>query len=188
MKALAGHNRIQTASMTAVLLLLMMIGTVRTASPASVSLEYRLKTAFIYNFTRFIEWPPSSEQIPPEPFRIGFLGADVFGEEIDGLVGKMVGDRPLSIQRYPIWDDHAAECEILFIAGSENERLPEVLHQLNGKPVLTVGDTKPYAARGVMINFFMENNKVRFKINLKKARESGFKISSRLLKLAAVLE
>lgn len=188
MKAFPRHYRIQTSLITVGLLLLTIIGTVRTASPASASLEYRLKSAFIYNFTRFIEWPPSSEQIPPEPFRIGFLGADVFGEEIDGLFGKMVGDRPLSIQRYPIWDDHAAECEILFIAGSENERLPEVLHQLEGKPVLTVGDTGFYSARGVMINFFMENNKVRFKINLKKAREAGFKISSRLLKLAVILE
>ena len=167
---------------------LLLIGqTMLLARPASASsVEYRVKIAFLYNFTKFVEWPATGEK-PTQPFQIGILGEDVFGDEIGGLAGKSVGNRRLRVQRYPSWDDRAASCDILFIAGSQEQQLTEIIRRLDGAPVLTVGDTDGYASRGVMINFFMENNKVRFEINPEQADRAGFKISSRLLKLAVVV-
>jgi hypothetical protein len=107
---------------------------------------------------------------------------------MDALTSKAVGNRKLRVQRYPSWDDRAATCDILFISGSQEKDLTEITRRLNGFPVLTVGDTVTYAKRGIMINFFMEDNKVRFKINLKIAERAGLKISSRLLKLAEIVE
>ncbi len=150
------------------------------------SVEYRVKAAFLYNFTKFVEWPTSKPK-PAQPFRIGILGEDVFGDEIGGLAGKTVGDRRLRVQRFPSWEDRAAQCDILFISGSQEQQLTEIIRRLDGEPVLTVGDTDGYASRGVIINFFMENNKVRFEINPEQADRAGFKISSRLLKLAVVV-
>jgi hypothetical protein len=169
-------------------LLVLLAGLAQADPPEAASLEYRLKTAFIYNFTRFVEWPPEGVTDPAAPFRIGVLGVGALGEEISALRGKMVNGRPLSIRHYPVWNDEVRECEILFIAASEANYLHAILAKLDDAPVLTLGDTESFAARGIMINFFMESNKVRFEINLKQARAAGLEISSRLLKLAVLTE
>lgn len=168
-------------------LLLLGQGSILAGPARASSVEYRVKAAFLYNFTKFVEWPADST-VNKESFQIGILGDNVFATEIEALAGKAVGDRILTFYRYQSWDDRAAKCDILFISSSEEKNLPEILRRLKRSPVLTVGDTVGYATRGVMINFFMEGNKVRFKINLKQAQRAGFKISSRLLKLAVVLE
>ena len=168
-------------------ILLLCQGGLLAGSGSATSVEYRVKAAFLYNFTKFVEWPANGGG-KAQPFRVGILGEDFFGDEIKGLADKTVGDRSLTVQRYPAWDDRAIESDILFISGSEEKNLTEILQRLDGTPVLTVGDTAAYARRGVMINFFMEDNKVRFRINLKQAQRTGFKISSRLLKLAVILD
>ena len=168
-------------------LLLLCHGSILAGPARASSVEYRVKAAFLYNFTKFVEWPANDEK-KEKPFRIGILGKDLFGGEMEALAGKAVNDRLLEIQRFPGWDDRAATCDILFISSSEEKNLPEILRRLNRVPVLTVGDTVGYAARGLMINFFMEDNKVRFKINLKQAKQAGLQISSRLLKLAVILK
>lgn len=168
-------------------ILLFCHGSMLTGSALAASVEYRVKAAFLYNFTKFIEWPTHGGG-RGQSFSIGILGEDPFGSEMEALVGKAVGDGSLKIHRYPSWDDRAVKCDILFVSGSEEKNLLEILRSLDGAPVLTVGDTAAYARRGVMINFFMEDNKVRFKINLKQAQRADFKISSRLLKLAVILE
>ena len=168
-------------------ILLLCQGSLLAGSGSASPVGYRVKAAFLYNFTKFVEWPANGGG-KAQPFRVGILGEDAFGDEIKGLADKTVGDRSLTVQRYPTWDDRAKESDILFISGSEDKNLTEILQRLDGAKVLTVGDTAAYARRGVMINFFMEDNKVRFKINLKQAQRAGFKISSRLLKLAVILE
>jgi len=168
-------------------LLLLCHGSILAGPARASSVEYRVKAAFLYNFTKFVEWPANDEK-KGKPFRIGILGKDRFGGEMEALAGKAVNDRFLEIQRFLGWEDRAAQCDILFISSSEEKNLPEILRRLNKAPILTVGDTDGYAARGVMINFFMEANKVRFEINLKPARHVGLKISSRLLKLAVIFD
>ncbi|WP_372682468.1 YfiR family protein [Desulfosarcina sp.] len=167
--------------------LLLCQGSLLAGSASAASVEYRVKAAFLYNFTKFIEWPAHGGE-KGRPFTIGILGEDPFGSEMEALAGKAVGDESLKVQRFPAWNDRAQKCDILFISGSEEKNLPEILRRLDGSPVLTVGDAATYARRGVIINFFMEDNKVRFEINLKQAKRAGLKISSRLLKLAVILE
>jgi hypothetical protein len=185
-KRLATHRPAGILGLVAGILLLCQGNLLAGAGSAS-PVEYRVKAAFLYNFTKFIEWPADGEG-KAQPFRVGILGEDFFGDEIKGLTDKTVGDRKMTVQRYPAWDDRVKESDILFISGSEEMNLTEIIRRLDGIPVLTVGDTAAYAKRGVMINFFMEDNKVRFKINLKQAQRAGFKISSRLLKLAVILD
>ena len=151
------------------------------------SVEHRVKAAFLYNFTKYIEWPAASGT-SNQPFRIGILGQDPISNEAEQLAGKTVGRRRMIIQRFPVWNRDAAACDILFISETHKNQVEEVIRRVDGLPVLTVGDTPAYARRGVMINFFMVDNKVRFTINLDKAKAAGFSISSRLLKLASVLE
>ena len=77
---------------------------------------------------------------------------------------------------------------MLFINSAEEKNLTQVFRYLEGKPTLTVGEVEQFARRGGIINFVLKDNKVRFEINRAKAIESGLKLSSKLLKLAMIVE
>lgn len=152
----------------------------------SAPLEYRLKAAFLFNFAKFIDWPANAFADAKSPFIIGVLGENPFGNELEETVrGKTVNDRPLQVRTCPSTAE-ATNCHILFITHSEKEprRLPEVFAGLRGLSVLTVGETKGFVEAGGMVNFFSENNKIRFQINDETAKAAGLKISSKLLSLA----
>ncbi len=148
--------------------------------------EYEVKAAYIYNFAKFVQWPKNAFQGSKEIIDVCVLGDDPFGSSLSGIDGKAAADKKIGVRgTTPI--HYCRECEIIFISGSEAERLPRILKTLNGAPVLTVGDTEGYAEQGVMINFFMENRTVRFEINLKAAVRAGLKISSNLLRIARIV-
>jgi hypothetical protein len=53
--------------------------------------------------------------------------------------------------------------------------------------VLTVSDERGFAQQGVGINFYTEEDKVRFEINQDAVNRSGLRISSKLLSLAKIV-
>jgi hypothetical protein len=76
---------------------------------------------------------------------------------------------------------------MLFIASSAAEILSEILSNTRDKPILTVSDTNGFAAKGVLINFFLAGDKIKFEINEKAVHESGLVMSYRLLNLARIV-
>lgn len=148
--------------------------------------EYDLKAAFLFNFVKFVEWPPSAFSGDRAPVTLCVYGEDPFGPTLDGVIqGERVGERSLLVRRPDSLDDLGA-CHVLFISRSESERLGEVLARVAGKPVLTVADTDGFLQAGGIINFVLEGSKVRFLINQKAAERNGLRISSRLLRLAMI--
>jgi hypothetical protein len=148
--------------------------------------EYQVKAAFIYHFMKFVEWPDKIVSHSSSPFNICILGEDPFGNSFKLLRGETVSDSNLMIKRFRTIQN-LDECKIVFIGRSDAERLPQILKILKGLNVLTIGDTEGFARQGVIINFHMEENKVRFNINIDAARRSGLKISSKLLSLATIV-
>ena len=141
--------------------------------------EYRLKAAFIYNFALFTEWPAGVGAT----LNLCVFGKDPFGEEIDPLQGKKVGDRSIAVQRKTSVESLKG-CQIVFIASSAIGSLPRVLDSLRGTPVLTVADSPGAADQGVALNMSVAQNKVAFEANLQAARAAGVNLSSKLLRLA----
>ena len=149
--------------------------------------EYQIKAAFLYNFARFVEWPASALPDSARALILGILGEDPFGPEIDRIVeGKTVNGRRLEIRRLKDTDSLNG-CHILFVSTSEGRRLPRILEALRLLPVLTVGDFESFAGRGGIIDFVLEENRIRFEINQEAAERAGLKISSKLLKLATLV-
>ncbi|OQY59592.1 MAG: hypothetical protein B6245_05805 [Desulfobacteraceae bacterium 4572_88] len=70
-----------------------------------------------------------------------------------------------------------SDCHLVFISESEEKRLSEILANTKNRPVLTVGDTKGFAEKGVIVNFYLDEKKVRFEINESAARAAGLSIS-----------
>ena len=146
--------------------------------------EYEVKAAFLYNFTKFVEWPEESFAALDDPFVLAVLGEDPFDDALDEiLAGKMVGDRELVIRRYATLDEFGPS-HLLFVADDFEDSLQEVLERLGSARVLTVAEFDDSVSHGVVIGFRTSGRKVRFDINAIAAEARSLKISSRLLTLA----
>lgn len=158
---------------------------------SSNSSEYLIKAGFIFNFAKFVEWPQNTFSQPDSPIVIGILGTDPFGSIIDQIVqDKKIGGRGIVIKRLKWGADSKdlKECKILFVGASERAHLDELVQSLRGLPILTVGETPGFAERGGVIRLVLEDNRVRFEVNVDAARQSGLTISSRLLTLARIIQ
>jgi len=141
--------------------------------------EYQVKAAFLYNFTKFVEWPAGALGAK---ISICTLGDDQFGGYLDLLNGKVVDGRPLVVRRN-VDLESANSCHVLFVCPG-GYRVSDVLQKTGNHPVLTVGETKSFTAAGGIISFVVRENRVQFEINADAARRAGLKISSQLMKLA----
>ncbi len=150
--------------------------------------EYQVKATFVYNFTKFTEWPSNAFASATAPIVIGIVGQDPFGGTIDAIVrDEVVRERKLVVKRLRA-DDDLQSCHVLFISRSEKDRLPAVLNQLKGRPVLIVGDMNDFAEQGGMVNLKIANNNVKLEINQAAAEKAGLQISAKLLKLARIVK
>lgn len=146
-----------------------------------------MKAAFLFNFTRFVEWP--QDVLPPanQPMVIGIVGNDPFGESLDLIIkGETINGHPLAIMRYGAHDEIQG-CQILYIGRSEAGHLTAILARLKGRPILTVSDNERFAYIGGMIGLVMEDGRVRIQINLDRAREAQLAFSAKLLRPALVI-
>jgi uncharacterized protein DUF4154 len=144
--------------------------------------EYQLKAAFVYNFTKFIDWP--GESVRSLTFQICVLGQNPFGSELTQLTdGKVIEGHP--VQVLIVTNYHLARsCQVVFISASENAHMKEILSALRGRSVLTVGDSQGFVDAGGMIELLVEDERMRFQVNLHAANEARLKISAKLLSLA----
>jgi len=152
------------------------------------SAEYQVKAVFLFNFTQFVEWPVNAFSDPQAPLVIGVLGEYPFGLYLDETVkGETVNGHPLVIRRFERAED-ANPCHVLFINSKKGDRLKQVLANLKGRSVLTVGDAADFARQGGMVLFSTENNKIRIRINLDATKATNLIISSKLLRLAEIVD
>jgi hypothetical protein len=149
--------------------------------------EYQIKAVFLYNFVRFVDWPPRAQPPAAQPFSIGILGADPFGPALDRAVrGETVNGHPLQVRRCRTLEE-ATECQMLFVSRSEAWRMDRILQRLQGRSILVVSDADNFALDGGMIQFVTEDNKVRLRINVAAARAAKLAISSKLLRPSEVI-
>jgi hypothetical protein len=176
------------------------------------SVEYQLKAAFLYNFMKFIEWPEiamgagDKESQKKKPVTLCVIGTDIFGRHLDDLTKKEIKERPVRIVRLEGFDQYQKthpnvtraqylqeqkkeieNCELLFVSQSEEKQMSELITFTEGMRVLTVSDISGFAQQGGVIEFVMEENKIRFDVNVTSAERKGLKISSQLLQLARTI-
>ena len=176
---------------TTCLLSAMALGSHAEGVDTSDSSEYLIKAGFIYNFAKLVEWPTSAFAQPDSPFVIGILGNDPFGATLDTIVAdKKIDGRAFAVRRLR-WSKDSKDlkgCNILFVSSSEKEHIDSVVETMKGLPILTIGDAPGFAKRGGIINFTLEDNKVRFEVNVEAAKHADLTISSRLLTLAKIVQ
>lgn len=145
--------------------------------------EYQVKAAYLYNFAKFVEWPPQVMS-SGSSFNICVLGRDPFDSTFQATIaGESIKGKNVLVKRIPRAQDGSG-CQILFISSSEEARLKDILGVLDKTSVLTVSDMPQFTQRGGMIQFVTEANRVRFEVNLTSAERTGLTLSSQLLKVA----
>ena len=147
--------------------------------------EYELKAYFIYTFTRYIEWEDLEKD---SAFVIGIIGNSKLVSPLEKIASsKLVNNKKITVKQ---WDQfkNTEKCHILFVSKSERNNLAEIVNKIEGKHILTVGDTRGFAKQGICINFIIVSDKIRFEINRKTTENSGLKVSSQLLKLAILID
>ena len=150
--------------------------------------EYEIKAAYLYNFSKLVEWPPEAFADAAAPLSIAIVGQDPFGSVLDeGLNGKTINNRKLVVRRLK-WPADLRAYHIVFIGASEKKQLPQIIQSLHGAPVLTVTETDLLARSQCVINFVIEANKVRFELDIGIAEQARLKISSKLLLVARVFK
>lgn len=147
-------------------------------------LDTAVKAAYLLNFGRFATWPAASNP-DPAAFNLCVLGPDPFGSTLDGIVkGESIDGRRVSVKRLESPSD-VATCRILFVGAIENTRLKHVFPVIEKAGILTVSDLPHFTDLGGMIQFVVEGNKVRFRVNLPAVDQAGLVLSSELLRVAA---
>lgn len=153
------------------------------ATPTSAEVE----AVLLFNFSQFVDWPPSTFADSNSPIVIGVLGSDPFGVSLDDVVrGEVVKGHPLVVHRSSRVED-LMDCQILFISRSERTRLQSILKTLQGRSILTVSDLEDFARAGGVIRFVLAQNKVRLRVNLQAAKAAGLTLSSKLLRPAQIV-
>jgi hypothetical protein len=149
--------------------------------------EYQVRAVFLYDFAKFLEWPALTFKTDKDPLRICVLGQNPFGNAlVEGVGGKTVVGRPLVVSDISDVNQGAA-CQILFIGSSERRRLRSIFAELRTMEVLTVGETEGFAAQGRIIDFRLEGGRVRLEINVDAAALAKLRISSKMLRLAQIV-
>ena len=166
--------------------LMMISDATRTGAQEGKPTEYEVKAAFLYNLVKFVEWPKKSLPDSSPTMNLCIAGEDQLGSVLEAYEGEAVRNRKLLIKRVKVLHQ-MHECHILFICESEHKRLSEILRGLKGLSILTAGDGKDLAKKGVIVNFYLEENKVRFEINTDAVNRAGLIISSKPLKIARIV-
>ena len=149
--------------------------------------EYALKSAFLLHVANFVDWPESSKvNDKTNEFIICIYGDNPFDNTLKEVIAtkkKKIKGKIIKVQVIHSVDE-IQNADILFISSSEKYNLSKVLKQAENYSILTIGDTKGFVERGVMINTFISESYLKFDVNMTAFKKANFYISSKLLSRA----
>ena len=149
--------------------------------------EWQIKCAFIYNFTKFVEWPAESLADPTAPIVIGVLGERARVDELQALVkDRKVNAHPLVVRSVRTADE-ARATQVLFVSAEEEQRFALIRAAIADSPVLTVGESPYFSVSTGAIGFVQDGDQLRFEINVDVADRARLRISAQLQKLATAV-
>jgi hypothetical protein len=168
-----------------------------TDERTSQNLEYKVKAAFLYNFIKFVNWAGNTDSDSNKIMTLGIIGKNTFGNAFEPVNDKKTKEQEVVVKYFNSFSElqknndnlskateELSKCQLLFICSSETDNLANIINIVKNKNILTVGETKDFLKAGGIINFLLEDNKVRFEINLLAAKEAKLTIRSQLLRLA----
>jgi len=150
-----------------------------------VDTNAKIKAVFIYNFTKYIEWPSDYQS---GEFTIGILGENeaLYQELTKMSKVKKVANQSFSIKKYDNLNEVKSP-HILYIPEDSSSMLARAVSKLKGKSTLIVTEEPGLAKKGSSINFIVEGNRQKFELNKQTTKSHNLKIASTLENLAVIV-
>jgi hypothetical protein len=143
--------------------------------------NYKAYTLFVYNFTKYIQWPDGAIK---DEFVIGVLGKSPIFEELQKMGAlKKAGDKTIRIVELSETTLNS-DMQILFVPDDKSNQMPTILAALKGKPVLLVSERQGLVEKGAGISFLSDHNNLKFEMNSNSIANQNLKISKTLEALA----
>ena len=143
-------------------------------------------SAFLYNVTKFVEWPAERFGEAAEPIVLGVFRDSFIEAELAAVVsGRKVNGRELVVKRVVTLVE-VTSAHVVFVGAAEEARFDDLLPAMKDRAVLTVGESIAFMDRGGVVRLFVDARRLRFEINMPAAQRADLKISSQLQKLAIV--
>ena len=154
--------------------------------PPTEDTNAKIKAVFLYNFTKYIEWPKTYKE---GNFIIGLYGIN---SSLSAELNKMAATKSVGTQKFEIKTmsslDGANKCHMLFIPSTSGGQFSEVVSKLKGQSTLIITEKPGLTKQGAAINFVVQDNKQKFELNKANAEKYDLKVSSNLASLAVVVE
>jgi hypothetical protein len=154
-----------------------------SAQAAGAVTQADLEAVYLYNFGKFVTWPPE-QAATSAPFVICTLGNEEFRGALESVAASGTLQGRKIVVRHLASIAAVEGCQILFLARSEAAQLSKDLNAVREKPILTVSDDSTFLDHGGMVQFVVQDKRVRFAVNLQPALQARLAVSSELLKVA----
>jgi|ERR1017187_1889484 hypothetical protein len=153
------------------------------ADPAPLA-EHQIKALYLYNLTKYMEWPADAFAGSNAPFTIGLLaGPDLREDLLEITKGKDINGREILVRSIESTQD-VKSCQLIFLESGDKQRLTQILNAAKDSPVLPVGVSEDFLVSGGIISFARKDNKLRLRIDLNAARRARLTVSAKLMKVA----
>jgi hypothetical protein len=168
------------AALAALLLADAPVGAQEVTAPA-------LRAAFLFNFPKFSQWPPDA-LARGQPLAMCVVGDVAVADALTQTIkGHSIEGHELTVIVLKV-DEPASGCHLLYVGASEIKRSAALLLAVRGMSVFTVSDAHGFAHSGGVAQLIVENNRIRFAINIASAQRRRLAISSKLLSLATIVK
>lgn len=148
--------------------------------------EYEVKAGFIYNFVNFVTWPDTAFEDRPNTLVLCFISNSPQSDVLYRLNGKTIKGRKIEVMAYQ-QGNCLEQSHILFFGTQDKGFIQPILSQAMDRNILTIGEVEGFTRMGGVINFFEEQNRLRFKVNVDAAKRQGLKMSSQILVSAQIV-
>jgi hypothetical protein len=144
----------------------------------------KIKAVFLYNFTKYIEWPKEQRQ---GTFVFGIMGDSPLYTELSNMAKtKQASGLTIEVKKFSSIDQ-LTDCHILYVPTGQSSKWENIQSRMKTKSTLLVTEEPGLASKGATINFVVKDNRQKFELNLANAQKQGLKISSSLEALAILV-
>jgi len=167
-----------------VALLVLFAMPLKAYSAATAENSEAVKAAYVFNFSKLVDWPANVFTGPDDALRFCVFGkGSDFFRQLSGFVGQTVNNREIEVKRY-YKVQYASRCNVIYVSRSEYRVLGNLLDTVRKQPILTISDIPEFIALGGMLELRQQGSKVQFLANRQCVTRAKLTISSELLALA----
>ena len=149
--------------------------------------QQKLMSVLTLNLARFTDWPEAAFADEDARLNLCVIGGSLLQQSFEEVNNTQVNGRTLQVINLSRLRN-MERCQILYVSGLEQNILLQLLLEMKHKPLLTIGENLDFVRSGGMVALETVDGKIQLNINLDSLKQSGLVISSRILKLARIIQ